>query len=80
LRAQVHDEKMPQDMARPKLVQITRVKRWACSSLPANSTLREVLIQEKENLSIEEFLAKMDVWLKLCLLEGSKVHEGGSTS
>jgi len=53
----------------PKHVETKRLKQWAYASLPASSSLREVLLQENDNQTIEEFLAKMDIWLKLCRLE-----------
>ena len=53
-----------------KFVDIESLKKWALANLPVSSRLREILLLEKDKLSIEGFLAKMDVWLKLIRLEG----------
>ena len=47
------------------VVCISRLKTFAGESLPAGSPLREVLLSEKDNLSVGEFLAKIGVWLRL---------------
>ncbi|MEM4650001.1 MAG: hypothetical protein QXP78_04980 [Candidatus Bathyarchaeia archaeon] len=39
--------------------------------LPKGSVLREVLLLEKDELEVNEFLIKMDVWLKLLKMEFS---------
>lgn len=46
-------------------VSITALKRFAEERLPRESPLREVLITERDELSPEEFIAKLDVWLRL---------------
>lgn len=46
-------------------VDLESLKRWADVKLPTSSTLRRVILLEKRILAAEEFLAKMDVWLKL---------------
>jgi hypothetical protein len=46
-----------------------RLKQFALESLPAESPLRSVLLSEADQLSIQDYLAKMDLWLKLLSLE-----------
>jgi len=60
---------LPENISGLKLVEVITLKQWAYASLPTSSSLREVLLQENDNLTIEEFFAKMDIWLKLCRFE-----------
>lgn len=46
-------------------VSIVALKKFAEERLPRESTLREVLLTERDELSAGEFLAKLDVWLRL---------------
>ena len=46
-------------------VSIVGLKQFAVTRLPKGSALRELLLSERDELAAEEFLAKMDVWLKL---------------
>ena len=48
-----------------KKVNIKSLKEFAREKLPHSSLLKSVLITEKEHLTISEFLAKMEIWLKL---------------
>lgn len=48
-----------------KKTNIRRLKKFAMNKLPTNSGLRDVILVEKDELSREEFLAKMDIWLNL---------------
>ncbi len=50
-------------------VNIESLKKWVCVNLPTSSILRRVIILEKTVLTAEEFLVKMDVWMKLYSLE-----------
>ncbi len=52
-----------------KLVDIRRLKQWARIHLKPDSKLREIIILEDDYLLPEEYLSKMDVWLKLSKLE-----------
>ncbi len=52
-----------------KQVDIHGMKLWATANLPATSHLRGILLLEKDILTVDEFLAKMDIWLKLIELE-----------
>ncbi|MBO3800175.1 MAG: hypothetical protein FGF52_03885 [Candidatus Brockarchaeota archaeon] len=46
-----------------------RLKDFALKSLPEDSKLKALILSEKDEISVEEFLAKMSVWLKLLALE-----------
>jgi hypothetical protein len=41
------------------------LRRFVLEKLPKESVLREVILSEKEELTAEEFIAKMEVWLVL---------------
>jgi len=49
-------------------IDIRKLKHFASIKLPHNSPLREVLLSEKDHMTVDEFLHKLDVWLKLCHL------------
>lgn len=61
-------------------IQIKRLKLWACANLPASSRIRHVLLLEKDVLLVYEFLAKMDIWMKLVDLEERSQKGGGASS
>lgn len=42
-----------------------RIKSFALSHLPQEHPLRQVILAEKEKLTAEEFMAKMEIWLVL---------------
>lgn len=46
-------------------VNILRLKQFAAERLGHRSALREVLLQEKDEVAPVEFLAKLQVWLAL---------------
>jgi len=46
-------------------IDITRVKDFALSEIPHDWVLRDLLLSEKTLLSKWEFIAKVDLWLKL---------------
>ena len=52
-----------------KYVDIRRLKQWAQVDLKESSSLRSVLTLEKDILTYDEFLAKMETWLKLAMSE-----------
>jgi hypothetical protein len=56
--------------ASPK-VRIVKVKEFAARNLPEASALRRLLLEERDEIDREEFLAKMDLWLKLLRVESS---------
>jgi len=49
-------------------VHLEQLKRFALG-LPPSSTLRSVLLAERDTLTMDEFLAKMETWLRLARLE-----------
>ena len=52
-----------------RLVDIGRLKGFASERLGGNSQLKVVLLSEKDQLTVTDFLAKMDIWLKLLNIE-----------
>ena len=52
-----------------RAVNISGIKRFAAESLPGNSRLRDVLLSERDQLTAGDFLAKMDVWMRLLNIE-----------
>jgi len=52
-------------MAREFEVSLKRLKQFAYDTLPITSPLRDILLSESEKMSKTDFLAKMDVWIKL---------------
>lgn len=50
-------------------VRIIRVKEFAARNLPEASVLRCLLLEERDEIDREEFLAKMDLWLKLLKMD-----------
>jgi hypothetical protein len=57
---------------RSSTINIRPLKQFAYEGLNASPLLRDILLSEKEKLSVSEFLAKMDVWLKVLHSEGEK--------
>ena len=51
-------------------VAIKRLKTYVLK-LPKKSQLREIILTEEDELEIIEFLAKMNIWLKLFRMEFS---------
>lgn len=52
-----------------RAVNISGLKSFATESLPCISRLRAVLLSERDQLTPEDFLAKMDVWMRLLNIE-----------
>ena len=50
---------------------VRRLKDFALKALPKDSKLRTLILSEKDEISVEEFLAKVSIWLKLLTLESS---------
>lgn len=44
---------------------IKPLKEFALEKLPQNSALREVLLSEKDDLTVDGYLAKLNIWLML---------------
>ena len=54
-------------------VNIKRLKDFALT-LPRDSILHDLLLQEKNELEVEEFIVKMDLWLELVVRESYDSH------
>ena len=54
---------------RSEQVDIQGIKHWATANLPTILHLRGILLLEKDHLTVDEFLAKMDVWMRLLNIE-----------
>jgi len=46
-------------------INIRRIKEFAMAKLPKGSALRDVLLSESDDMDVNDFLAKMEIWLKL---------------
>jgi len=46
-------------------VDVRRLKKFAFSRLPKNSTLRDLILSEEDKLEAHTFLARLPIWLKL---------------
>ncbi len=57
-----------------KQLDIHGLKLWAKENLPRTSQIRSILLLERDYLAVEEFIAKMDLWLKLIDLENNIVQ------
>ena len=57
-----------------KQLDIHGLKLWAKINLPRTSQIRSILLLERDYLAVEEFIAKMDLWLKLIDLENNTVQ------
>ncbi len=53
-------------------INIMSLKKFAYEKVSKSSHLRNILLSEKEILMVSEFLAKMDVWIKVLHSEGEK--------
>ena len=62
------------NIERSEQVDIHGMKLWAKANLPATSHLRGILLVEGDLLTVAEFLAKMDIWLKLIELEDHSLN------
>lgn len=48
---------------------IQRLKEFALTKLPRDSTLREILLAETKEIDISTFLARLPIWLRLSALK-----------
>lgn len=53
-----------------KLINLRSLKRLVSERLLQRSALREVLLQEKDEITSSEFFAKVPIWLVLLRHEG----------
>lgn len=52
-----------------KFVDIRRLKQWANTNLRRHPKLREIILLDQDQLTPEEYLTKLDIWLKLFQIE-----------
>ena len=45
-------------------ISVTELKRYS-SGLPTDSALRQILALERDEIAVEEFLARLPIWLAL---------------
>ena len=48
---------------------IGTLKMWASRNFPRESKLRQVILSEKETLTCDEFISKLETWLLLAVNE-----------
>jgi hypothetical protein len=46
-------------------INIESIKALVIEKFPRNSALAAIIVEERDSLKIDEFLAKMEIWLKL---------------
>jgi len=46
-------------------VNIGRLKQWVLQKFPRESKLRQLILSEKETLTVDEFVTKLETWLML---------------
>jgi hypothetical protein len=52
-------------MSKTKIINIRSLKQFAFEMLPKESPLRDLLLTEKDEMPAEEFIIKLEIWLKL---------------
>ena len=58
-----------------KHVDISNLKNWATQNLLPTSNLWAILLLEKDILKVDDFLSKIDTWLKLYRIETQRKSE-----
>ena len=53
-----------------EMLSTRRLKELALAKIPADHPLRDIILAEKEYLTPDEFLAKLEVWLNLMEYKG----------
>ena len=48
-----------------RTVSIVRLKQFVADRLPLDWVLRDVILNERDSLSLSEFCAKLQIWLHL---------------
>jgi hypothetical protein len=56
-------------MTHQSTVDMTPLKRLALKRLPPASALREVILNEPDEISSSEYIAKLPIWQKLLKIE-----------
>ena len=55
----------PKDQAQKKMLCMRKLKEFAATDIPKDHPLRDVLLMEKDFLTPEEFIAKLEIWMHL---------------
>ena len=66
----VNKQKENENISQKKL-DIRSLKDFVSKNLSLNSTLRNVILEEDDQVTDKEFIIKLDVWLKLFRLENN---------
>ena len=54
-----------QSEALASTVNIGRLKQWVLQKFPRESKFRQLILSEKETLTVDEFVTKLETWLML---------------
>ena len=60
----------PPDPQNRKLLSMRKLKDLALTDIPKDHPLRDVFLAEKEYITVEEFLIKLETWLTLMERKG----------
>jgi hypothetical protein len=52
-------------MSKTKIINIRSLKQFAFEMFPKEPPLRDLLLTEKDEMPAEEFIIKLEIWLKL---------------
>ena len=55
-------------------IDLESLKKWASINLTAAPYLRSLILSERDELSIEEFLVKVDIWVRLLTEETRTIN------
>ena len=50
-------------------ISMSRLKQWVLQKLPRELKLRELILSEKDILTVDEFVTKLETWLLLAANE-----------
>jgi hypothetical protein len=53
-------------------INMRKLKEFAFSELPRSWILREIILSERDELDVFEFIVKVEIWLKLAKGKNSK--------
>jgi len=68
----IEEEKNKKNLVSRRYINIQLLKTYAQRSLSVAPRLRFLILTEKDGLSIEEFLIKIDIWFRLLTEETTK--------
>ena len=55
-----------------KMLDLTKLQETVYESLPESSVFKRVLLEEDQKISVNAFLERLPVWLRLLKLEGER--------